>query len=181
MHILFDMDMGKVSEKIEEMEANRDDWMIERESIEYMVDFIKNNLKNAVALDIGTHKGYSALFFSTVCDRVVTIEIDENWFEESKENLKDIENIECVKGDAMEIIPELEEKFDFILIDLQKALYAEILKVCLSVANKGCFIFCDNTITHREKMKDFFDFLENSDLDWKEIDEGDGMVIVSLK
>ena len=153
---------------------------ISKESIEYMLNTIKNNKLKKV-LEIGCFNGYSALKFSTAAKQVKTIEIDKRAVKIAEENFKkyNVKNIEILEGDANEVLKNIKEKFDLILIDAVKIEYINYLRLSLKSMDKG-FIYVDNTISHKEYMKDFFEYLKNSKLDWKELHIGKGLVEIIL-
>ena len=146
-----------------------------------MLNIIKN-YKLKKVLEIGCFNGYSALKFSTVARQVKTIEIDKKAIEIARENIKkyNIENIEILEGDAREVLNDIKEKFDLIFIDAMKRQYKEYLELSLKLIDKG-FIYADNTISHKENMGDFFEYLENSKLNWKELGIGRGLVEIKIE
>ena len=171
-----------INEVIKYLEKNRLQPNIQLMSIEY----IKNKAKeiNAIEyLEIGLFNGYSALQMSLVCN-VTSIEIDKKNIEMAKENIKEanVKNINIIKGDAIEKLTELakiKKTFDIILIDAKKSEYKKYLELSLKVIKKG-FIYADNTISHKENMKDFFVYLEENKLKWKELEIGRGVVEIKI-
>ncbi len=153
---------------------------ISKDSIEYMLSIIKKFKLNKV-LEIGCFNGYSALKFSTAAKEVKSIEIDKISIEIAKENFKryNVHNIEILEGDAKEVLKNLDEKFDLILIDAMKREYGEYLRLSLKLIDKG-FIYADNTMSHKDNMKDFFEFLEKNKLNWKELGIGRGLVEIKI-
>ncbi len=154
---------------------------ISEDSIEYILNVIKKNKLKKV-LEIGCLLGYSALRFSTVAESVKTIEISKTNSQKAMENFKkfDAKNIELLEGDARDILKKVDEKFDFIFIDAMKKQYKEYLILALNLIDKG-FIYADNTISHKEDMKDFFEYLKESKLNWKELGLGRGLVEMKLQ
>ena len=153
---------------------------ISEDSMKYMLSTIKKNKLKKV-LEIGCLLGYSALRFSTVAESVKTIEISKINAEESRKNFKKfgVENIKLVNGDAIEVLRNLNAKFDFIFIDAMKEQYKEYLVSALKLIDKG-FIYADNTISHKEHMEDFFYYLKNSKLNWEELGLGRGLVEIII-
>jgi|TARA_Y100000310_G_scaffold284091_1_gene306634 predicted O-methyltransferase YrrM len=173
--------MDLINNKIEELEAQRTSWNVEKESIEFIVNSV-DFLDNIRVLEIGCFNGYSALWFSRIADRVVTIEIERDRYEESKKNLEGADNVEVILGDACDIISTLDEKFNVVFIDGKKFEYKKYLERVLGVLEDDFMIFVDNTISHKDNMCDFFDYLKSSeDLEWKETGIGDGLVVVKRK
>ncbi len=166
--------------EFKELEENKHEMNISKDSIEYMLKIIKeNNLKKI--LEIGCFNGYSALNFSTVSNKVKTIEIDKRAIEIAKSNFNKykVKNIEILEGDALEVLKNLNEKFDLIFIDAMKRQYKEYLILSLKLIDKG-FIYADNTISHKDNMKDFIQYLNNSKLNWKELNIGKGLIEIKI-
>ena len=171
--------MDKIQAKIEQLELARRSWNMSRESIELIANLIKR-LNKPKVLEIGTNNGYSALWLSKYAEKVVTIEINNGFYEEAKSNLKGFENISAIHGDALEIIPKLDEKFDIVLIDAMKSQYRAYLEKSLRILDKNAIIFADNTISHKDRLGDFFFYLKSSGLFWKELGLGSGLVVVLI-
>ena len=77
-------------------------------------------------LEIGTAVGYSAMCFSEYLKdggKIDTIERDEERIAEAKENIKKVgveEKINIYEGDAVEILPTMNDKYDVVFIDAAK-------------------------------------------------------------
>jgi caffeoyl-CoA O-methyltransferase len=103
-------------------------------------------------LEIGTYTGYSAI---CLCEglapegRLITIDINEeletftrSYFERA--GLQD--KIDYKIGDALQIIPTLQETFDLVFIDADKINYISYFKLCLEKIRTGGFIVADNVL-----------------------------------
>ena len=147
--------MEKIKEVIKELEANRHEMNLSKESVEF-ISSICRNIKVKNLLEIGAFNGYSALCFSLVCKKIISIEIDEENFKIANENLRKAGclNIELIKGDAIETLKVLKDKFDVVLIDGRKSEYKSYLELSLKLLNKKGLIFVDNTISHKDKLKE---------------------------
>lgn len=101
-------------------------------------------------LEIGTAVGYSAMCFSKYLAEdglIDTIERDEKRIEEAKQNFKKVEvenKINLYEGDAVEILPTLNEKYDVVFIDAAKGKYPFFLKEALRMLKQDGIIFADN-------------------------------------
>ncbi len=107
------------------------------------------NIKNIV--EIGTLGGYSTYWLSQALPKdghIYTIERDDNRFYLAQENLKNIDNIEIIHGNAKEVLLDLEEKspFDMIFIDADKRQYLDYLDWAESHIKKGGLVVADNTL-----------------------------------
>ena len=127
----------------------------------YLLCKIKK-IKNA--LEIGTGMGYSAIHLGLSCKNVISIEKDERNLEIARKLIKknSLRNIKIIEGDALIEIPKLKDKFDLLFIDGTKREYLMYLKLALPKLNKGAVIIADNTVSHKEKMKDFLEYINKN-------------------
>lgn len=93
-----------------------------------------NEIKPKRILEIGTAVGYSAICFSKYISEngiIDTIEREEERVKEARINIQNmhLENkIHILEGDAVEILPTLNEKYDVVFIDAAKGKYPFFLK-----------------------------------------------------
>ena len=150
-------------------------------------------------LEIGAAVGYSAMCFSEYLSengKIDTIERDEQRIAECKKNLKKVgveSRINLYEGDAVEILPTLNEKYDIVFIDAAKGKYPFFLEQALRMLKDDGVIFADNilykgyvmsdynkhkqrtAVTHlREYIKET---TENPELQTEILEVGDGLVI----
>lgn len=110
-------------------------------------------------LEIGTYTGYSAICMArglNAVARLHTIEINDEVCETAfsyfqRANLSHI--ITLHQGDALEIIPGLDEVFDLVLIDGDKRQYPEYLQMVLPRVKAGGFILSDNVLWGEKVLK----------------------------
>lgn len=118
-------------------------------------------------LEIGTLYGYSAILMaSTLPGKVVSIEIDKSLAETAKKNIVDAglsEKTEVITGNALDIIPILDRKFQLMFLDAAKGEYLEYLKsaekYCLEI---GAVILADNVKVSKDEMQDYLEYVRNS-------------------
>ena len=154
-------------------------------------------------LEIGTAVGYSAICFSEFLAGngvIDTIERDLDRVEEAKENIKRAEveeKINIIEGDAVEILPTLNEIYDVVFIDASKGKYPFFLKEALRMLAPNGIIFADNVLykgyvmsdynKHKQRtaVRNLREFLaelqENKELETKILDVGDGLAIAKKK
>jgi len=120
-------------------------------------------------LELGTATGYSAICFAEIllgncrgehCSSVTidTIELDENRANEAINNIKQMgleKNINVIKGNAVDILPTLNEKYDIFFIDAAKGKYPIFLKEALRLSKKGSVILADNILYKGYVMSDY--------------------------
>ncbi len=173
-----------------------DDTLIEIEKRMKLVKPIK-------ILEIGTAVGYSAICFSKFLDnegKIDTIERDGERAEEAKKNIKEMnleEKINIYIGDAVEILPTLNEKYDMIFIDAAKGKYPFFLKQALRLLSQNGIIFADNILYKGYVMSDYnkhkqrtavrnlreyiAETTENPDLETEILEVGDGLAVTKIK
>lgn len=103
-------------------------------------------------LEIGTYTGYATLCLAegTEEDALIhTLEINDEMEDFimkylSRSPYKD--KIKLHFGDAMEIIPQLDETFDLVFIDADKRLYSEYFDLVFPKVRPGGLILADNTL-----------------------------------
>ena len=103
-------------------------------------------------LEIGTYTGYAALCLAEGLQEngtLDTIDINEELEEIQKKyfNLSNYSNnIVQHIGDAIEIIPTLNKKFDLVFIDADKENYINYFHLIVPLMNKGGIILSDNVL-----------------------------------
>lgn len=112
-------------------------------------------------LEIGAAVGYSAICFSKYLAEggvIDTIERDENRIEEAKRNFKKVEvenKINLYEGDAVDLLPNLNEKYDVVFIDAAKGKYPFFLKEALRMIKDNGIIIADNILYKGYVMSDY--------------------------
>jgi predicted O-methyltransferase YrrM len=103
-------------------------------------------------LEIGTAIGYSAIRVAKVLKKqsiVHTIECSKNNIRLANSyiksaNLADI--IKILEGNAIDILPSLEKKYDFIFLDADKEDYMELFDLAMKLLKLGGVILVDNLL-----------------------------------
>ena len=122
---------------------------------------ILTEIKPNKILEIGTAVGYSAICFSEYLQengKIDTIERDTERVKEARENIKKAEvedKINIYGGDAVEILPTLNGKYDMVFIDAAKGKYPFFLKEALRMLDKNGIIFADNILYKGYVMSDY--------------------------
>lgn len=168
-----------------------------------VVDKILNEIHPKKILEIGTAVGYSAICFSQYLQengRIDTIEREEERVKEALENIKKLhlqEKINILQGDAVEILPTLQKKYDMIFIDAAKGKYPFFLQESLRMLNENGVILADNILYKGYVMSDYnkhkqrtavrnlreyiAEVTENPKLETQILEVGDGLAISKWK
>ncbi len=124
------------------------------------LQMISHMLKPLKVLEIGTFTGFSALCLAVGLQNggiLHTIELREEDAAVSQRNFDKSEYAHQIKlhiGNAKEIIPSLDEAWDFIFIDADKTSYFEYYELTLPALKKGGFILADNVLFHGQVLED---------------------------
>ncbi len=117
-----------------------------------MLRFITRLLKPQNVLEIGTYTGYSAICFALELSEngmVHTIEINDELEKFSQEYFQKADVAPKITqhiGNALEIIPSLNESFDLVFIDGEKEEYIDYYELCLKKLKPGGIIIADNVL-----------------------------------
>lgn len=113
---------------------------------------ISRMIKPRRILEIGTFTGYSAINLAAGLEKsgiLHTIEVDPGLEDIISRYIKDSglsDKIVCHIGDALEIIPSLDEKWDLVYIDADKPNYLDYYHLVFDRVHKGGFILADNAL-----------------------------------
>lgn len=130
------------------------------DTLETLEQLLINKKMNRI-LEIGTAVGYSAICFSEFLSdngKIDTIERDTQRIQEAKSNIKkaEVNNvINIYEGDAVEILPTLDEKYDMVFIDAAKGKYPFFLEHAIRLLNTNGIIIADNILYKGYVMSDY--------------------------
>lgn len=116
------------------------------------LSFISQMIQPGRILEVGTFTGYSAYCLTKGLrkgGKITTIEINE----ELEDLVRDFflkaginDKVELIIGDALKIIPAIEEPFDLIFLDANKEHYPDYYEICISQLNPGGYLIADNVL-----------------------------------
>ncbi len=154
-------------------------------------------------LEIGTAVGYSATCFAMYTDEnciIDTIELDEERAKEAIQNVEKIgvdKKINIMIGNAVDILPTLNNEYDIVFIDAAKSKYSIFLEEGLRLIKNGGLILADNVLYKGYVMSDYNkhkqrtavrhlreyikEVTENPNLETEILEIGDGLAITKVK
>ena len=167
-----------------------------------VVGELLSKIKQQFILEIGTDVGYSAMWFSKYISEggyIDTIEREHERVEEAKKNIELVgilDKINIIEGDAVEILPTINKKYDVVFIDAAKGKYPIFLKEALRLINKNGYIIADNVLykgyvmsdynKHKQRtavrnLREFIaEITKNPTLETKILEVGDGLAIIKV-
>ena len=189
-------------EKIKEKALEDHIPIIMDDTLEVIKKIIEENSPKRI-LEIGTAVGYSAsqfVRFSGENTKIDTIELDEERAQEAIENIYKIgikKNVNIIIGNAVDILPTLNETYDIIFIDANKGKYPIFLKEAIRLSHKGTVIIADNILykgyvlsdynKHKQRtaVRNLREYIkevsENPNLETEILEVGDGLAVSKLK
>ena len=117
-----------------------------------LLSIISKIISPAKILEIGTFTGYSTLCLSeglTKDGRIHTVDINEELYDLQRKYFKKSpfnDNIIQHLGNALEVIPNMDNNFDLIFLDADKNNYPEYLDVLISKLKIGGVLLSDNVL-----------------------------------
>ena len=172
------------------------------DTLEVMEKYL-TKIKPERILEIGTAVGYSAMCFTGFLaenGKIDTIEREAERVKEAKENIKKVgveDKIQIFEGDAVNILPTLNEKYDMVFIDAAKGKYPFFLKEALRMIKPQGIIFADNILykgyvlsdynKHKQRtaVRNLREYIkevsENPALETEILEVGDGLAVSQIK
>lgn len=142
--------------------ARATDVPIVRTEMQSFLRFLMKMKQPKRILEVGTAIGFSALLMSEYAPgdcKITTIEKYEKRIPLALENFKKAgkeETITLLQGDALEILPTLKEKYDFIFMDAAKGQYINFLPDILRLLVKDGLLVSDNVLQDGDVLESRF-------------------------
>jgi len=140
--------------------SHSEPWMISGKVQGNFLKMISCMLRPENVLEIGTLTGYSAICLAegmtnkgelhTIEKREKDAEAAQVFFDKSRF----ADQIKLHIGEALEIIPTLENTWDLIFIDADKVSYIKYYEMLLPYLRKGGIIIADNVLFHGQVLED---------------------------
>lgn len=139
-------------------------------------------------LELGTSSGYSTTWLLQGLGEskaeILTIESNQNRYDIARDFFKKIDTknttITHIRHHAPEVFEEIDlNNLDFVFCDaIKKQTLDLFLYLQPHLTPNGVFIV-DNVISHKDSMQNFYDYLSENQIDYKVIQKGAGLILIS--
>lgn len=183
------MNSREIEEFLSELKAywiSNDIPNVTEKGAQFLKDMIKIKKPKNI-LEIWTANWYSTIQMWIVAQKIwtkiTTIEFSPLSRKQALNNFKTVwfDNfINSLEWNALDIIPTLEEKYDFIFIDWMKKRYLDFLNLIWDKTESWWVIILDDVIKFKHKMENFYEFLKEKNIKYNllPIDEDDGVILL---
>jgi caffeoyl-CoA O-methyltransferase len=110
-------------------------------------------------LEIGGSRGYSTIWLAAgvrfLGGRVVSLEHDPRAADAWRRNIAEAgleEWSELIEGNAFETLPKVEEGFDVVFLDAEKADYEPLFQLARTKVEPGGLVVADNVLSHADTL-----------------------------
>jgi predicted O-methyltransferase YrrM len=110
-------------------------------------------------LELGGSRGYSAIWLAAAArilgGHVLSIENDPRKVEAWHRNVEDArlaEWADLVEGDALELLPQIDDVFDLVFIDAEKEDYERQFELARMKVEPGALVVADNVLSHPDPL-----------------------------
>lgn len=159
---------------------------ISETNAKFIRDLIKISFSKNM-LEIWTANWFSAINFALELQKnnwkLTTIEFSKLSYDQAVINFEKAwvtNTINAINGNALDIIPKIDEEFDFVFIDWMKRRTKDFLELTWNKVKTWWIIIIDDVIKFREKMTWFWEYLEENKIDYNiiPIDIEDWIVMI---
>lgn len=152
---------------LDQIHGQRGMMNVSRGDGEFLHDFIVEHGYRR-GLEIGTSNGYSAIWMGMALrktgGKLITVEINSRRAALARQNFERVglhDVIELRRGDALEVIPQLQGPFDFVFIDARKEEYIKYLQLVYPKVRRGGAILAHNVLSRSRGIQDFLEAIQN--------------------
>ena len=110
-------------------------------------------------LELGGSRGYSSIWLAAgvryLGGRVLSVEHDPKKAEAWRRNVEEAgvaDWAELIEGDAVKVVPEIDDVFDVVFIDAEKDDYEELFQRARTKLEPGAVVVADNVLSHEETL-----------------------------
>jgi predicted O-methyltransferase YrrM len=131
---------------------------VERTTGRFLFSFVAPQTDCEV-LELGGSRGYSTIWLAAgvrqLGGRVLSLELDPAKCEAWRRNVADagLEDwAELLPGDALELLPGIDDVFDVVFLDAEKDDYERLFELARTKLEPGAVVIADNVLSHAETL-----------------------------
>jgi predicted O-methyltransferase YrrM len=131
---------------------------VERTTGQFLFSFVAPQTDCEV-LELGGSRGYSTIWLAAgvrqLGGRVLSLELDPDKCEAWRRNVADagLEDwAELLPGDALELLPAIDDVFDVVFLDAEKDDYDRLFELARTKLEPGAVVIADNVLSHAETL-----------------------------
>jgi len=131
---------------------------VERTTGQFLFSFVAPQTDCEV-LELGGSRGYSTIWLAAgvrqLGGRVLSLELDPVKCEAWRRNVADagLEDwTELLPGDALELLPGIDDVFDVVFLDAEKDDYERLFELARTKLEPGAVVIADNVRSHAETL-----------------------------
>jgi predicted O-methyltransferase YrrM len=113
-------------------------------------------------LELGGSRGYSAIWLAAAArllgGHVLSIENDPAKIEAWHRNVEDAgldEWADLLEGDALKLLPQIDDVFDLVFIDAEKDDYERLFELARTRVEPGALVVADNVLSHADPLAQY--------------------------
>lgn len=110
-------------------------------------------------LELGGSRGYSTIWLAAgvrhLGGRVLSFERDPRKIEAWHANVEEAGLDDCaelMEGDALELLPDVDDVFDVVFIDAEKEDYERLFRLARGKLEPGALVVADNVLSHPDPL-----------------------------
>jgi predicted O-methyltransferase YrrM len=110
-------------------------------------------------LELGGSRGYSSIWLAAgvrhLGGRLLSVENDPPKIDAWRRNIAEagLEDwADLIEGDALEVVPEIDDLFDIVFIDAEKKDYEQLFQLARTKLEPGALVIADNVLSHEETL-----------------------------
>lgn len=114
---------------------------------------------SCAVLELGGSRGYSAIWLAAgaryLGGRVLSLERDPRKAEAWRRNVEEAglaDWAELLEGDALALLPQLDDVFDVVFLDAEKEDYEELFRLARDKVEPGALVVADNVLSHPDPL-----------------------------
>lgn len=113
-------------------------------------------------LELGGSRGYSTIWLASgvrhLGGRVLSLEHDPRKIDAWRRNVEEAgldDTAELLEGDALELLPTIDDVFDLVFVDAEKDDYEQLYRLAREKVEPGALFVADNVLSHPDPLAQY--------------------------